>query len=112
MVHTVLTQDLIEITHQSNEQLDMLYSYIRENFDDVEDLKFCHPFNLLCELVWINSPILLTLRRDMQDLTFKDKSQKELIVSKTTLDALTTLLVAKISSTVELNQFGYSLSIN
>ena len=112
MVQTLPTQDLIELTHQSNEQLDILYSYMREDFDDVENLKFCHVFTLLCELVWINNSILLTLRRDMQELIFKDESQKEVIISKTTLDALSALLIARISASIELNRFGYSLSAN
>jgi|LULM01.1.fsa_nt_gb hypothetical protein len=112
MVRTVPTQDLIEITHQSNEHLDNLYSLIEEDFKDVVDLKYCYPYTLVCELVWINSTILLTLRRDMQDLSFKDKTQKELIMPQQTLDVLMTLLVAKLSATTELSNLGYSLSSN
>tara|TARA_R100001082_G_C4346962_1_gene152731 strand:- start:1020 stop:1358 length:339 start_codon:yes stop_codon:yes gene_type:complete len=112
MTHTVPTQDLIEITHQSNEHLDNLYSLIEENFKDVKDLKFCYPFTLICELVWINNTILLTLRRDMQDLSFKDNTQKELIISRKTMEVLMTLLVARLAATTELNNLGYSLSAN
>jgi hypothetical protein len=110
-MHTVLTQDLIEISLQSNENLDALLDLIKDKAQDEKSLR-SHVFALLCELAWINNSILLLLRRDFQDFVFKGKDQKEVILSKVTLDSLSTLLLARWQATSELNKFSYSLSLH
>tara|TARA_R110000824_G_scaffold225688_2_gene413390 strand:+ start:28 stop:366 length:339 start_codon:yes stop_codon:yes gene_type:complete len=112
MVNTVLTQDLIEISMQSNENLDVLYSLVKEDFATKDNLKANHIFTLICELIWVNSSILLVLRKDFQDLTFKDDSQKEMLIADETLQALTTLVLARWQASSELNRFSYSLSLH
>ena len=67
---------------------------------------------MLCELVWLNSYILLILRKDLQDITFKDEEKKEVIVSEVTLDTLLSLVVARSQAIDELNGFSYSLSLH
>jgi hypothetical protein len=112
MLHTVLTHDLIEISHQSNENLDALCALIKEDFAGKEDLKSSYVFTLLCELVWLNSSILLLLRRDLQDISFKDKTQKEVLVSEKTLGSLTNLSLSRWAAINELNSLSYSLSMH
>ena len=110
-MRTIFTQDLLEITLQSNENLDALLDLIKDKVDDGENLR-THIFFILCELVWLNSYILLILRKDLQDLTFKDKEKKEVIMSETTLDTLLSLIIARSQTTTELNDFSYSLSLH
>jgi hypothetical protein len=110
-VRTIFTQDLLEITLQSNENLDALLDLIKGKVDDGENIR-THIFFILCELVWLNSYILLILRKDLQDLTFKDKEKKEVIMPETTLDTLLSLIIARSQTTTELNDFSYSLSLH
>ena len=110
-MNTVYTQDLIEISLQSNEDLDILLELIKDKVNNKENLK-SHLFSLFCELIWINNSILILLKRDFQNFVFKEKDQKEVLVSKTTLDALSTLLIARWQATVELNKVSYSLSLH
>jgi len=110
-VRTIFTQDLLEITLQSNENLDALLDLIKDKVNDGENIR-THIFFILCELVWLNSYILLILRKDLQDLTFKDKEKKEVIMSETTLDTLLSLIIARSQTTIELNDFSYSLSLH
>ena len=111
-MHTISTHDLIEISHQSNENLDALCALLKEDFAGRDNLKSSYIFVLLCELVWLNSSILLLLRRDMQDIAFKDKTQKEILVSEKTLNSLTNLSLSRWSAMNELNSFSYSLSMH
>ena len=108
---SVYTQDLIEISMQSNESLDMLLELIKDKAGKELSLR-THIFSILCELVWLNSRILLILKKDLQDLAFKSDDQKEVIVSKTTLDVLLTLIVSRAAATEELNTFSHSLSLH
>ena len=110
-VHAAYTQDLIEISLQSNENLDILFDLIEEKIK-TEGGPRSYVFTLFCELVWLNSTILLLLKRSMQELEFKDESQKEVFISKSTFDALSTLMIAKTQAVVELNKFSYSLSLH
>lgn len=113
MTHTVNTQDIIEISLEANETLDILHSLISIQLEDNgQDLKFSYILVLMCELVWINGTILHILRKDFQDLVFKDEDQKEVVVTKSTLDSLSTLMVAKWKATIELNSFSYSVCLN
>tara|TARA_R110000824_G_scaffold100088_3_gene237903 strand:- start:1911 stop:2234 length:324 start_codon:yes stop_codon:yes gene_type:complete len=105
------TNDLIEISLQSNDNLDMLLEIIKDKVLSQEDLK-THVFALLCELVWINSNVLFVLRRDLQELIFKEPDQKEVIIPEQTLAVLTTLMIARQQATVDLNRFSYSLSLH
>ena len=112
MVHTIFTQDLIEISVQSNENLDALHSLAKDAVTAKENLKANHIFTLVCELIWINSSILLILRRDFKDLTFKDDTQKEVLIAETTLQTLSTLMMARWQANNELNRFSYSVSLH
>jgi len=109
--HTIFTQDLLEITLQSDENLDALLDLIKDKVNDGKNIR-THIFSILCELVWLNSYILLILRKDLQDITFKDKEKKEVIVPKVTLDALLSLVIARSQAIDELNGFSYSLSLH
>ena len=111
-MRTIYTQDLIEISLESNENLDALVSLLEDEVENRENLKSSHVFPLFCELIWINSSILLTLRRVTQDLTFKDEDQKEVILNEVILQSLTTLLIARWQATSELTKFSYSLSLH
>jgi hypothetical protein len=108
---TVYTQDLIEISLESNENLDVLVDLVKDKVNEGANLR-SHIFSTMCELIWLNSYILLILKKDMQNLNFKDKDQKEVIISKTTLDVLLSLVVANHAATSELNSFSYSLSLH
>ena len=108
---TVYTQDLIEISLESNENLDVLVDLIKDKVSEGADLR-SHIFSTMCELIWLNSYILFILKKDMQDLAFKDKDQKEIIISKTTLDVLLSLVVANQTAKAELSSFSYSLSLH
>ena len=112
MAHTVYTQDLIEISLQANENLDVLLDLIRHKIQNEENLNTSYIFTLICELMWINSRILFVLRKELQDLTFVDQEQKEIMIPKPTLQVLSTMLVAKWQATQELNKFSYSLSLH
>ena len=109
--HAAKTQDLIEISLSCNENLEMLHDLVEEKIKD-KDGKKSYVFILFCELIWLNSTILLLLKRSMQDLHFKDKDQKEVFIPKKTFDALTTLLIAKLQATDELTKYSYSLSLH
>tara|TARA_R110000824_G_scaffold46035_1_gene132648 strand:- start:525 stop:875 length:351 start_codon:yes stop_codon:yes gene_type:complete len=110
-VRTIFTQDLLEITLQSDENLDALLDLIKDKVNDGKNIR-THIFSMLCELVWLNSYILLILRKDLQDITFKDEEKKEVIVSEVTLDTLLSLVVARSQAIDELNGFSYSLSLH
>jgi hypothetical protein len=111
LTRTVYTQDLIDISLDSNESLDILIELVKDKVNEGGHLRN-HIFSTMCELIWLNSYILLILKKDMQDLTFKDKDQKEVVISKTTLDALLSLVVARHAATDELNSFSHSLSLH
>ena len=111
VVHAAYTQDLIEISLQSNESLEMLFDLIKDKIKNEADTK-SYAFVLFCELVWLHSTILLVLKRSMQELEFKDENQKEVFISKSAFDTLTTLLIAQVQATNELNRFSYSLSLH
>ena len=89
-IRTVYTQDLIEISLQSNENLDVLLDLIKDKISRDDNLR-THIFSTL---------------------TFKDEDQKEVVISKTTLDALLSLVVARAAAIDELNTFSYSLSLH
>ena len=46
----------------------------------------------------------------MQEPSFKDETQKELLVSPETVKSLSTLMLAKWQATRELNSLSYSLA--
>lgn len=110
-VHAAYTEDLIEISLQSNESLEMLFDLIKDKIKNETDTK-SYAFVLFCELVWLHSTILLVLKRSMQKPEFKDENQKEVFIPEITFDMLTTLLIAKTQATNELNKFSYSLSLH
>jgi len=110
-VRTIFTQDLLEITLQSNENLDALLDLIKDKVNNKESIR-THIFSILCELVWLNSYILLILRKDLQDLTFRDKEKKEVIIPEATLDVLLSLIISRSQAIAELNDFSYSLSLH
>ena len=111
-MHTLYTQDIIEISLEANENLDALALLIKDRVTEDKPLNGCYVFSLFCELVWLNSSILRILRRDMQEPSFKDDTQKELLVSPETVKALSTLMIAKWQATKELNSLSYSLASN
>ena len=78
---TVYTQDLIEISLESNENLDVLVDLVKDKVNEGANLR-------------------------------SHKDQKEVIISKTTLDVLLSLVVANHAATSELNSFSYSLSLH
>jgi len=107
---TIPTQELIEMSLTSNENLlclrDILEFSKLEEFDLPENVFF-----LVCELIWLDSSMLLIMRRDLTEPKFYDKEQKEVIISETTLTSLMTLMLAKTSAMHDLNSFGYSVSL-
>ena len=111
-MHTISTQDLIEISEESNESIDILSDLLKDKLDKGENTRASHTFALMCELIWLNSVILFTLRRDMDDLTFKDEEQKEVIISKQTLETLTSLLIARVQASKELNSLSCTFSMH
>ncbi len=112
MIRTLNTQDIIEISLEANENLDVLQSLISGLLEEESDVKFSYILVLMCELVYINGTILHVLRKDFQDIQFKDEKQNEIIVSKVTLETITALLIARWRATSELNSFSYSVSYN
>ena len=110
-MHTIKTQDLIEISLQSKDDLEVLVDILKEQISEDSFLK-THAFPLVCELVWLNSSILWLLRRDLVDLSFKDEDQKEVIVTETTIQSLTAFLIAAHSAQRELSSIGYSLKLH
>lgn len=107
---TIPTQELIEISLASNENLSCLRDILEfsklDEFDLPENVLF-----LVCELIWLDSSVLLILRRDMTEPVFYDKEQKEVVISETALKSLMTLMLAKTSAMHDLNSFGYSVSL-
>jgi len=110
-MHTLYTDDLIEISLQSNEHLDALIDLIKGKVKAEEDLK-SHVFSLMCELVWINSNVLFIMRRDFQEPKFKGPDQKEVLVSEQTLATLTSLMIAKAQATKDLSKLSYSICLH
>lgn len=110
-MHTLYTQDLIEISHRSNENLDSLIELIKDRIEDQKNSS-SYLFALFCEMVWLNSSILYLLKRDLADLQFKDEDQKEVLVPKSTIDSLTTLMLANHSAELELNKLSFSISLH
>ncbi len=107
---TIPTQELIEMSLKSNEDLQCLKDILE--FARLED--FLLPeniFYLVCELIWLDSSVLLILRRDMAEPQFYDKEQREIIVSEITLKSLMTLMLAKAQAMNDLNSYGYSVSL-
>ena len=111
-MHTLYTQDLIEISEESNENIDILSDLLRGELEAGKNLRASHPFALMCELIWLNSVILFTLRKDLADITFKDEEQREVIVPKKTIETLTSLLIARLQASNELNSLSYSISLH
>lgn len=108
---TMLTQDLIEISLESNENLDALIDLIKDKVTEDTELK-SHAFYTMCELVWINSQLLFVLKRDLEDLVFKDETQNEILVPETTLQTLVTLLSASHQAKKDLAGMSYSLYLH
>ena len=108
---TIPTQELIEISLASNESLQCLKDIIEfsklEEFDLPENI-----FYLVCELIWLESSMLLIMRRDMTDPVFYDDEQKEVVIPETTLKSLMTLLLAKSQALIDLNSYGYSATLS
>ena len=71
---TMRTQDLIEVSLESRECLDMLFDLMKNT--ELEDYD-TYSFYTMCELVWLNSQILFLLRRDLDEISFKDDTQEE-----------------------------------
>ena len=108
---TIPTQELIEMSLVSNENLRSLKDLFQ--FERAGKFKINeHVFYLVCELTWLESSVLLILRRDFMQTKFYDKEQKEVIIPRSTLQSLATLSVAKLHAISDLNSFGYSLSLN
>ena len=100
LVHTIYTQDLIEITHRSNENIDTLTELLGDHIEKQKKAP-SYLFALFCEMVWLNNSII-----------YKDEQQKEILIPKKTLDALTSLLLASYSAELELNKLSYSISLH
>lgn len=111
-MQTIYTQNLIEISEESNESIEILSDLLKDKLNKGENLRASHTLALMCELIWLNSVILFTLRRDMSDLTFKDDEQKEVIISKQTLETLTSLLIARLQASKELNSLSCTFSLH
>ena len=111
MIHTIYTQDLIEITHRSNENIDTLTELLGDHIEEQKKTP-SYIFALFCEMVWLNSSIIYLLRTDLENLQFKDAQQKEIFIPKKTLDSLTSLLLASYSAELELNKLSYSISLH
>lgn len=108
---TVPTQELIEMSLLSNENLQSLKDIF--DFEKTGLLEIPqNVFYLICELTWLESSLLLILRRDLVEPEFYDKEQKEVIISQTTLQSLATLNIAKFHAVKDLNSYGYSLCMN
>ena len=107
---TIPTRELIEMSLKSNEDLQCLKDVLEltklEDFQLPENILY-----LVCELIWLDSSVLLILRRDMTEPQFYDKEQKEVIISETTLTSLMTLMLAKTQAMNDLNSYGYSVSL-
>jgi hypothetical protein len=107
---TIPTYELIEMSLKSNEDLQCLKDILE--FSKLEE--FLLPdniLNLVCELIWLDSSVLLILRRDMTEPQFYDEEQKEVIIPETTLKSLLTLMLAKNQAMADLNSYGYSVSL-
>ncbi len=109
-MRTVFTQDLIEISLEANDNLDVLLDLIEDQVATKKTRD--HIFPLLCELTWINNAILLLLRRDFKDIQFKTPDQKEILISETTLKSLSTLMIARWQANSDLNRFSFSISLH
>lgn len=107
---TIPTQELIEISLASNENLQCLKDILE--FTKLKEFTLPeNVFFLVCELIWLDSSVLLILRRDMTEPKFYDKEKKEVIVSDTTLKSLMTLMLAKTQAMNDLNSYGFSVSL-
>ena len=102
---TIPTQELIEMSLSSNENLQTLKDLI-DDFSLPENVFF-----VVCELIWLESSVLLILKRDFSDPNFYDEDQQEVVIPQVTLKSLMTLTLAKFHATKDLNSYGYSLSI-
>jgi|TARA_R110000851_G_scaffold223940_2_gene376773 hypothetical protein len=108
---TIATQDLINISMTSNENLQSLKDIYEFHKSEVFEIPE-HVFYLLCEMMWLESSLLLLLRRDMSEPEFHDKQQKEVLISEVTLKSLMTLSIAKLQAERDLNDFGFSLGLH
>jgi len=108
---TIPTQELIDMSLTSSENLQSLKDVFDFDKTDMLDVPE-HIFYLICELTWLESSMLLILRRDFTEPEFHDSDQKEVVISDTTLKSLMTLTVAKFHAIKDLNSYGYSLSLN
>tara|TARA_R110000824_G_scaffold194014_4_gene376442 strand:- start:1974 stop:2321 length:348 start_codon:yes stop_codon:yes gene_type:complete len=107
---TIPTQELIEMSLSSNENLQTLKDLI--DLDNKVDFSLPeNVFFVVCELIWLESSVLLILKRDFSDPNFYDEDQQEVVIPQVTLKSLMTLTLAKFHATKDLNSYGYSLSI-
>ena len=111
-LYTLYTEDLINITLQSHEQLDNLLDMVQDLIELERNTKNHYVFSLVCELIWVNNSMLLALKKEFEEPVFKDESQKEVFILKKTLDVVTALMLSKTSATSELNRFSYSVSLH
>ncbi len=109
-MRTVFTQDLIEISLQANDNLDVLLDLIDDHVTNKRTRD--HIFPLLCELTWINNAILLLLRRDFKEIEFKAPDQKEILIADATLQGLLTLVSARWQANLDLTRFSYSIGLH
>ena len=108
---TVPTQELIEMSLISNDNLQSLRDIF--DFEKTGLLEIPqHVFYIICEITWLESSLLLILRRDLVDPKFYGDDQKEVIIAQTTLQSLATLNIAKFHAVKDLNSYGYSLDLN
>tara|TARA_R110002110_G_scaffold306187_4_gene520095 strand:+ start:313 stop:663 length:351 start_codon:yes stop_codon:yes gene_type:complete len=108
---TITTEDLINMSLTSNENLQSLKDIYEFHKSEVFEIPE-HVFYLLCEMTWLESNLLLLLRRDMSEPEFYDKEQKEVLISEVTLKSLMTLTIAKLHAEKDLNDFGFSLGLH
>ena len=107
---TIPTQELIEMSLSSNENLQALKELIDlHKKDDFELPEYV--FVVVCELIWLESSVLLILKRDFSEPNFYDEEQKEVLMPQVTLKSLMTLTLAKFHAVKDLNSYGYSLSM-
>ena len=106
---TMRTQDLIEVSLESRECLDMLFDLMKNT--ELEDYD-TYSFYTMCELVWLNSQILFLLRRDLDEISFKDDTQEEVLMSEQTLQALILLMTANHQAKLDLNFMSFSLRLH
>ena len=103
------TQDLIELSLEARECLDMLLDLIKCTEDNEYNT---YRFYTMCELVWLNSQILSLLTRDLDDLSFKDDTNEEVLMSEQSLQGLVSLMIANHQAKIDLNLMSFSLKLH